>query len=62
MADYDETTNPWPAIRELQDIVRDLNGDLKELRERVQVMEDSIKNVRLRIEVLEDFQVKQEGI
>ena len=43
----DTKTNPWPAIRELQDIVRDLNSDIKELRGR--------------IEVLEEFVQKQEG-
>lgn len=48
MADYDETTNPWPAIRELQSIVANVTSELEEIKRR--------------LELLEEFQVKQEGI
>lgn len=60
MHDYDQV-NPWPAIRELQDITRDLNGDLKELKERLEILTDWVKKIRSNIEVIEEVVYRLEG-
>lgn len=45
MADYDETTNPWPAIRELQGIVGNLATENEELKRRIEVLEDFVQKL-----------------